>query len=619
MSNPSNAAYSDGPRLLADIGGTKARFALETGVGQIQGIQVLLCRDYPTLEAAIQAWLQHTEIIALGSKRIRHAAIAMPNPVDGDQVRMTNYDWAFSIEALRNTFGWDTLLILNDFTALAMALPHLPADQKRQIGLGQARPNGVIGLIGAGTGLGVSGMIPTDDRWIALGSEGGHSSFSPRDEREIAILRHALKHYPHVSAERLLSGKGLELMYRALVEAQGLDLPDLSAAEISGQALSQQSPLCVEVLDTFCAILGTVAANLALTLGALGGIYIGSSIVPRFGDYFDRSPFRQRFEDKGRFSSYLAQIPTYLITDKNPVFLGVSTILNDKLKAKSGVTPILETIDLARQRMSPSERRVADLVLQDPRAVLSSPIVEIARLAGVSQPTVMRFCRSLNLQGLAEFKLKLAAGLTGTIAISHSQIKYSDSNLEVSEKVLANSAWAAMALRDSINTQTLNGVIELLHQASHIEILCIGSARLVAEDALQKLLHLGLRTSYFPDLQNQLMSAKLLRPRDVALAISRSGQAESLLDSARSARQAGAKLIAIAPANSPLAKLADIALHINHDEGDLQYIPMVVRLLQLLVIDIISIGLAKNRKESANPIPDADELRKVRKSDTHLE
>ncbi|MEN9868540.1 MAG: hypothetical protein RL748_4130, partial [Pseudomonadota bacterium] len=370
------APYPDGPRLLGDIGGTKARFALETGAGQIQSVQVVLCQDYPTLQAAIQAYLHDPAVVALGGKRIRHAALAMPNPVDGDQVRMTNYDWAFSIEAMRDAFGWHTLLILNDFTALAMALPRLPAQQKRQVGRGQARSDGVIGLIGAGTGLGVSGMIPTDDRWIALGSEGGHTSFSPRDEREMAILRYALKTYPHVSNERLLSGKGLELMYRALGEARGMEVPALSAAEISGQALSQQCPLCVEVLDTFCAMLGTVAADVALTLGALGGIYIGSSIVPRFGDYFDRSPFRQRFEDKGRFSSYLAQIPTYLITDKNPVFLGVSTILNDKLKAKSGVTPILETIDLARQRMSPSERRVADLVLQDPRVVLSSPIVE---------------------------------------------------------------------------------------------------------------------------------------------------------------------------------------------------------------------------------------------------
>lgn len=611
--------WPDGPRLLADIGGTKARFALETAPRQIVGLSVVPCQAYASLQQAISAYLNDPASVALGSARVRHAAIAMPNPVDGDQVRMTNHDWAFSIEGMRRELGLHTLLILNDFTALAMALPYLPSAQKRQIGQGQARSNAVIGLIGAGTGLGVSGMIPLDDRWIALGSEGGHTSFSPRDAREMAILQYALRHYSHVSAERLLSGMGLELMYLALAELAGQSVSPLTAAEISSAALANQSALCVEVLNTFCAILGTVAADVALMLGALGGIYIGSGIVPRLGDFFDRSLFRQRFEDKGRFSPYLAQIPTFLITSENPVFPGISAILNDRLASKQGVTPILETVDSARQRMSPSEQRVANFVLQDPRAVLSLPIVEIARLAGVSQPTVMRFCRSLNLQGLAEFKLKLAAGLTGTIAISHSQIKYSDSTAEVSEKVLANSAYAAMALRDTISAQALNTAIDLLQQATQVEILCIGSARLVAEDALQKLLHLGIRTSYFPDMQNQLMSASLLKSGDVALAISRSGQPEAMLECARAAKQAGAKLLVISPNNTPLSKLADVALHINHEEGDLQYIPMVVRLLQLVVIDILSIGLAKNRGEPAFAHPDADELRKSRKLGTHLE
>lgn len=612
-------SYPDGPRLLADIGGTKARFALETGPKQIAAVSVVPSQAYATLQEAIKAYLQSPPGLAAGGAKVRHAAIAMANPVDGDQVRMTNHDWAFSIEGMRRELGWHTLLILNDFTALAMALPYLPANQKRQIGPGQPRGNAVIGLIGAGTGLGVSGMIPLDDRWIALGSEGGHTSFAPRDAREMAILNFALRHYSHVSAERLLSGKGLELMYLALAEMANKTVTPLPAEEISSQALAGQCELCVQVLDAFCAILGTVAADVALMLGALGGIYIGSGIVPRLGDFFDRSMFRQRFEDKGRFSPYLAQIPTYLITGENPVFPGVSAILNDRLSSKQGVTPILETVDSARLRMSPSEQRVANFVLQDPRAVLSLPIIEIARLAGVSQPTVMRFCRSLNLQGLAEFKLKLAAGLTGTIAISHSQIKYSDSTAEVSEKVLANSAYAAMALRDTISAPSLNAAIELLQHATQVEILCIGSARLVAEDALQKLLHLGIRTSYFPDMQNQLMSASLLRPSDVALAISRSGQPEAMLECARVAKQRGARLVVISPNQSPLAKLADVALFINHEEGDLQYIPMVVRLLQLVVIDILAIGLAKNRKEPLASSPDPDELRKPRKMGTHLE
>ncbi|WP_338847440.1 glucokinase [Massilia sp. W12] len=611
--------YADGPRLLADIGGTNARFVLETAPGVQAALAVMPCRDWPTLEAAVRAYLDSAEAQAAGSANVRHAALALANPVDGDQVRLTNHDWAFSIEAMRHALGWFTLLVINDFTALAMALPHLPAGQKRQIGPGQARSDSVIGLLGAGTGLGVSGMIPADDRWIALGSEGGHASFAPRDKREMAILDYAMQRYTHVSTERLLSGPGLELMYLALAHMQGRQEAPLSAEQVSARALQGDS-LCQDVVQTFCAMLGTVAGNVALTLGALGGIYIGGGIVPHFGRLFDDSLFRQRFEDKGRFTDYMRQIPTFLITGDNPGFIGVSAVLAEKLGAKAGSTPILDAIAQARQRMSPSECKVADWVLQDPRAVLSSPIGEIARQAGVSQPTVMRFCRSLNLQGLAEFKLKLAAGLTGTIAIAHSQIRFGDSTAEVSDKVLANSAHAAMSLRDTINPRQLNAALELLQHAQHIEILCVGSARLVAEDALQKFLHLGLRTSYFPDLQNQLMSARLLRAGDVALAISRSGQLEELLQAARAARARGGQLIAICPHGSPLARLADVCLHLDHAEGDLHYIPMVVRLLQLIMVDILAIGLARNLQQgNGEEGAAAKQARQERKLGAHLE
>lgn len=609
------APYPDGPRLLADIGGTNARFALELAPGLVQGLAVMPCRSQRTLQAAVESYLHSPDSRALGSNKVKHAALAIANPVDGDQIRMTNHDWAFSIEELRRQLGLQTLLVLNDFTALAMALPHLPTDHSRQIGPGQPRPDSVLGLIGAGTGFGVSGMIPTEDRWIALGSEGGHASFAPRDAREIAILEYALQRYSHVSTERLLSGGGLELMYQALAHIRGQgQVEALAAPQITQRARFENCALCIEVLQTFCAILGSVAGNVALTLGALGGIYIGGGIVPRFGERFDEAIFRQRFEDKGRFGEYLQQIPTYLLTGENPVFIGISAILAEKLGHKSTQAAILDTVAQAKERMSPSERKVADYVLQDPRAVLSSPIMEIARQAGVSQPTVMRFCRSLNLQGLAEFKLKLAAGLTsGTIAIAHSQIKYSDSTAEVSDKVLANSAHAALSLRDTINPRQLNAALALLEQARHVEILCVGSARLVAEDALQKLLHLGIRTSYCPDLQNQLMSARLLRKGDVALAISRSGQMEELLASARAARSQGGKLIAICPSNTALAKMADVALCLDHAEGDLHYIPMVVRLLQLILVDILAIGLAKNSEGKSHEHGDG------RKLGTHLE
>ncbi|MBV8124116.1 MAG: glucokinase, partial [Paucibacter sp.] len=287
----------DSPRLIADIGSTFARFALETAPGQFVRISSLRCADFSDFHAAINAYLDSLEGI-----RVEHAAIAIANPVEGDQVRMTNYHWQFSIEEMRLRLGLDTLVVVNDFTALAMALPRLSKHETRQIGTGDGHKNSVIGLLGAGSGLGVSGLIPSGDGWISLGSEGGHTSFSPRDEREIAVLRFAWKQFDHVSFERLLSARGLELMYQALAEFLGQSAKPLQATDITQAALEHRDAVCEQTLEVFCAMLGTAAANLAVTLGASGGIYIGGSIVPRLGDYFERSPFRRRFEDKGRFS-----------------------------------------------------------------------------------------------------------------------------------------------------------------------------------------------------------------------------------------------------------------------------------------------------------------------------
>lgn len=323
-------AYADGPRLLADVGGTNARFALEFAANDVRDVHVLPCADYAGLAQAMRAYLAQVHT-SLGEYVVRHAAIAIANPVDGDQIRMTNHHWAFSIAALKQEIGLTTLLVVNDFTALARALPHLNAQQKRQVGGGQARAGGVLGLIGAGTGLGVSGMVPAGKQWIALQSEGGHVTFAPSDEREIDILRFAWKEFPHVSAERLLCGVGLELIYRALLARHGLPAEALSAPEISRRALAGESAICDETIECFCAMLGTIAGNIAITLGAQGGIYIGGGIVPRLGERFMQSAFRQRFEQKGRFSAYLAQVPTFLITAQYPAFLGVANMLAETL------------------------------------------------------------------------------------------------------------------------------------------------------------------------------------------------------------------------------------------------------------------------------------------------
>jgi glucokinase len=328
-SDPDCKMFRDGPRLLADIGGTNARFALETAPGRIEAISVLPCKDYPTMLDAISAYLSGLQISV---SRVQHAAFAIANPIQGDQVRMTNHDWAFSIEAVRCELGFDTLLLINDFKALAMALPYLTPRQKRQVGGGVVRPDSAIGLIGAGTGLGVSGILPAGDHWVALEGEGGHVTFAPSDEREIDILRFAWRENEHVSAERLLSGFGLELIYRALAERAGQPAEALFAPEILRRGMAGECAICDQTIASFCAMLGTIAGNVAVTLGALGGLYIGGGIVPRLGERFIKSNFRQRFERKGRFSDYLAQIPTYVITAEYPAFLGVAAILEEKLR-----------------------------------------------------------------------------------------------------------------------------------------------------------------------------------------------------------------------------------------------------------------------------------------------
>jgi glucokinase len=325
------AAFQDGPRLLADIGGTNARFALESGPGRIELIDVLACDGYPTLADALRAYLASPKLAGVGA--IRHAAVAIANPVVGDLVRMTNHHWEFSIEAMRVECGFHTLLVVNDFSALARALPHLADHQKLQVGGGAPQDHTPLGLLGAGTGLGVSGLIPCGDSWTALRSEGGHVTFSPANAAEIAILEFAWREFEHVSAERLLSGVGIELIYRALAHHRGEPDLGLAAPEISRRALAGECVLCDQVLEAFCAMLGTVAGNLAITLGAQGGIYIGGGIVPRLGERFLRSGFRRRFEHKGRFVNYLAQVPTYVITADYPAFLGVSAILAEKLAA----------------------------------------------------------------------------------------------------------------------------------------------------------------------------------------------------------------------------------------------------------------------------------------------
>lgn len=582
----------ESPRLIADIGGLYARFAIELERGQFTHQASLRCADHPSMEQAVRAYLD-----SVAPLQVAHAAIAVANPVEGDQVRMTNYHWQFSIEETRQSLGLDTLVVVNDFTALAMALPKISAADARQVGGGQAVSNSVIGLLGSGTGLGVSGLIPAGDSWISLGSEGGHTSFSPRDAREIQVLEYAWKQFDHVSFERLLSGPGLELIHQALTSGKASAGEALSAPEITRRALEQQDAACLATLDVFCNMLGTAASNLAVTLGALGGIYIGGSIVPRLGEFFDRSGFRQRFEDKGRFRQYVEHIPTYVITAENPTFLGVSAILEAQLRTlqNSGGSAILSQIRRLRPQLSPAEQRVADLVLAQPRSVLNDPIHDIALAAEVSQPTVIRFCRSVGCKGLSDFKLRLASGLSVSVPITHTQVTLDDSMLELGAKVLGNTANAVLQLRNELQRESIDKAIDLLAAAKRVEIFAVGNYAAVAQDAQMKLLRLGVPCGAQTTPLLQDLTADVMNADSLAIFISSGGNLPELLELQQKVSAQGAKVLAITANQSMLAKRADAALVAEHNEHAATHLPMVSRVLHLLLVDILVVGLEMRR------------------------
>jgi glucokinase len=312
-------------RLVADIGGTNARFALVAAKSSpLRHEKTVRCADFSSLEQAVRHYLQ-----ACGDVVVREAALDVATGITGDFVHLTNGPWGFSIEQTRRALALDKLHVVNDFTALALAIPTLRPDEVQQVGGGAAVPGTPIAVIGPGTGLGVSGLIPVGSRWEALQGEGGHTAFSPMDEKEIGVLRWLQREYDHVSTERLVSGMGLENIYRALCALEGVQANAPSPEMITAAALSNTDSQCAEALDMFCAVLGTAAANLVITLGARSGCYIGGGIVPRLGNYFARSPFRLRFETKGRFSSYVAAVPTYIILAQTPALRGLATLFDD--------------------------------------------------------------------------------------------------------------------------------------------------------------------------------------------------------------------------------------------------------------------------------------------------
>jgi len=294
--------------LVGDVGATNARFGLVSPESVVLHTRTLAVADHPTIDDAVTTYLGERGALPMPHQ----GAIAIASAITGDRVAMTNHPWSFSISALKSQFGFHRLEVINDFTALALALPHLEPEHRLQVGDGTPAGGAPLGVLGPGSGLGVSGLIPAGTGWIPLAGEGGHATMAPATDRENAVLDRMRRHFDHVSAERVLSGPGLINLYNTLAAFE------IGAAD----------PVCAEATSVFCAMLGTMAGNLALTLGARGGVYIGGGIVPRLGQRFVQSPFRARFEAKGRFSEYLAVIPTWVVTHPLPAFLGCAAVLS---------------------------------------------------------------------------------------------------------------------------------------------------------------------------------------------------------------------------------------------------------------------------------------------------
>jgi glucokinase len=309
--------------LVADIGGTNARFALcHVEGGGLERMKTLSAADYPDIGAAISAYLDWA-----GSKPVE-ACFAVACPARDDQIEFTNSTWRFSRRETARHFGWQRLLTINDFESLALGVAYVKPEGLHNVRRGEADPKGARAVLGPGTGLGVSGLV-SDRRggWVALAGEGGHVGFAPQDDLEIDLLRFLQARFGRVSCERLLSGDGLVNIYEFLTLQSGKPADRPTPAEITARGLEQGERIARDALRRFCAILGSTAGDLALILGSTGGVYIGGGIVPRLLPILLDSRFEERFANKGRLSSLLAAMPIFVILDNTLALLGAAATL----------------------------------------------------------------------------------------------------------------------------------------------------------------------------------------------------------------------------------------------------------------------------------------------------
>ncbi|WP_027961342.1 glucokinase [Halomonas halodenitrificans] len=315
------------PALIGDIGGTNARFALVTpGAFEPHDILSLPCADYPGLVEAVRDYL--SRVGAVGGHAPREACLAFACPVHDDRIKMTNNHWVFSRTAVQAELGLTLFKTINDFTAQALGVPHVPREALVEIQPGEATAHAARLVIGPGTGLGVATLFPGRHAWVPLPGEGGHITFAPTDEREQQLLRYFRHRYGRVSVERVLCGQGLLDLYLAHCTLANASPVFTTPAQVT--AAADEDPIARDTLLRFLKILGDVCGDAALTLGARGGVTLCGGIVPRLLSWLPESRFREAFADKGRMHAYNAALPIHVVTAPWPGLLGAAEALHNE-------------------------------------------------------------------------------------------------------------------------------------------------------------------------------------------------------------------------------------------------------------------------------------------------
>lgn len=312
------------PLVVADIGGTNGRFALAStdaasGSIRLDAMHRFACKEFPSLAVMLGAYLE-----TLGNDRPAEAHLALAGPVKSTGGRITNLDWTIDAASVANDTGLAAVSFLNDFAALAHAVPWLDEADSLSVRSGIGEPNSPISVVGPGTGFGVAILMPTGPGWTVVPTEGGHIGFSPSDEREQALIRFLQPDAVHVSVELLMSGRGLTRIYRFLSKEATGSVIERSAADISAAADAGNDPLAIETVQLFLDILARAAGDMALAHGARGGVMIGGGILPKLAHFIDREKFARLFSEKGPVTDYLAPIPVRLITSDAAALIGAA-------------------------------------------------------------------------------------------------------------------------------------------------------------------------------------------------------------------------------------------------------------------------------------------------------